>query len=73
MVKSVNTYLIFNGNCEEAFQFYKSVFGGEFQYIGKFKDAPAEDGGEELSEENWRYSPNGKRQSSKIWRCRFWG
>lgn len=52
MAKAINTYLIFNGNCEEAFQFYKSVFGGEFQYIGKFKDAPPEDGGEALSEED---------------------
>lgn len=46
MATSVNPYLIFNGNCEEAFLFYKSVFGGEFPYIGKFKDMPAaEDGG----------------------------
>jgi PhnB protein len=52
MAKSVNTYLIFNGNCEEAFQFYKSVFGGEFQYIGKYKDAPPEDGDQDLSEED---------------------
>jgi PhnB protein len=52
MAKAVNTYLIFNGNCEEAFQFYKSVFGGEFQYIGKYKDAPEEEGGEALSEED---------------------
>ena len=51
MATSLNTYLMFNGNCEEAFLFYKSVFGGEFQYVGKYKDAPAEDGGGELSEE----------------------
>ncbi|MGH2666839.1 VOC family protein [Flavobacterium sp.] len=37
---TVNAYLTFNGNCEEAFLFYKSVFGGEFPYIGKFKDMP---------------------------------
>ena len=37
---TVNTYLTFNGNCEEAFNFYKSVFGGEFEHIGKFKDMP---------------------------------
>ncbi len=36
----VNPYLIFNGNCEAAFLFYQSVFGGEFPYIGKFKDMP---------------------------------
>jgi len=38
---TVNIYLTFNGNCEEAFTFYKSVFGGEFPYIGRFKDMPA--------------------------------
>ena len=37
---TINPYLIFNGNCEEAFLFYKSVFGGEFPYMGKFKDMP---------------------------------
>lgn len=42
----VNVYLTFNGNCEEAFNFYKSVFGGEFPYIGRYKDMPS-DGGKE--------------------------
>lgn len=37
---SVNIYLIFNGNCEEAFDFYKSIFGGTFTYMGRFKDMP---------------------------------
>lgn len=41
---TVNAYLTFNGNCEEAFLFYQSVFGGEFPYIGKFKDMPQEEG-----------------------------
>ena len=41
---TVNVYLNFNGNCEEAFNFYKSVFGGEFPYIGKFKDMPPQEG-----------------------------
>lgn len=40
---SVNIYLTFNGNTEEAFNFYKSVFGGEFSYLGRFKDMPADD------------------------------
>ncbi len=39
----INPYLVFNGNCEAAFLFYKSVFGGEFPYIGKFKDMPADE------------------------------
>lgn len=37
---TVNTYLTFNGNCEEAFTFYKSVFGGEFSSVNKYKDMP---------------------------------
>ena len=41
---TVNVYLNFKGNCEEAFNFYKSVFGGEFPYIGRFKDMPPQEG-----------------------------
>ena len=41
---TVNIYLTFNGNCEEAFKFYQSVFGGEFPYIGRFKDMPVGEG-----------------------------
>lgn len=41
---TVNAYLTFNGNCEEAFLFYKSVFGGDFSYMGRFKDMPQADG-----------------------------
>ena len=38
----INPYLTFQGTCEEAFNFYKSVFGGEFSYIGRFADMPSE-------------------------------
>ncbi len=37
---TINAYLNFNGNCLQAFEFYKSVFGGEFEFLGKFKDMP---------------------------------
>jgi PhnB protein len=40
---TTNTYLNFNGNCEEAFNFYKSVFGGEFAYIGRFGEMPKDE------------------------------
>lgn len=40
---TVNPYLYFNGNCEEAFNFYKSVFETEFQYIGRYEDVPQTD------------------------------
>ena len=38
----LNPYLNFGGNAEEAFNFYQSVFGGEFSSIVKFKDMPME-------------------------------
>ncbi len=40
---TVNPYLTFNGNCEEAFHFYKSIFGEDFRYIGRYKDMPADE------------------------------
>ncbi len=36
----LNIYLNFKDNCEEAFNFYKSVFGGEFRTKMRFKDMP---------------------------------
>lgn len=36
----INPYVNFNGNAEEAFNFYKSIFGGEFAKIMRFKDFP---------------------------------
>ncbi len=37
---SLNTYLTFDGNCREAFEFYRSVFGGEFLAFSTFADGP---------------------------------
>jgi PhnB protein len=37
---AVNTYINFDGNCAEAFDFYKSVLGGEFQMKTRFGDMP---------------------------------
>lgn len=34
----INPHINFNGNAEEAFNFYKSIFGGEFERIIRFKD-----------------------------------
>ncbi len=36
----INPHINFNGNAETAFNFYKSVFGGEFAMIVRFKDLP---------------------------------
>ncbi len=48
---TVNIYLTFNGNCRQAFDFYKSVFGGEFPYIGTFGEMPSQNG-KEISEQD---------------------
>jgi len=48
---TVNVYLTFNGNCREAFDFYKSVFGGEYPYVGTFGEMPPVDG-KEIPEED---------------------
>ncbi|MGY4536192.1 PhnB protein [Mucilaginibacter sp. UYNi724] len=37
-MRTINPWINFNGNAEEAFNFYKSVFGGEFKKIIRFKD-----------------------------------
>lgn len=34
----INPHINFNGNAEEAFTFYRSVFGGEFSKVVRFKD-----------------------------------
>ncbi len=40
---TINPYIYFNGNCEEAFNFYKSVFRQEFTAIERYKDVPKKD------------------------------
>lgn len=40
---TLNPWINFNGNCDEAFNFYKSVFGGEFSKIIRFKDLASAD------------------------------
>lgn len=44
VTNTISPYLTFNGNCEDAFNFYRSVFGGEFQYLGRFKEMPPMEG-----------------------------
>jgi PhnB protein len=41
-MRTINPYLTFDGNCEEAFEFYRSVFGGEFASIARFSEMPGE-------------------------------
>ncbi len=40
---SINPHINFNGNAEEAFNFYKSVFGGKFAKIIRFKDIASDE------------------------------
>ncbi|AWH85025.1 VOC family protein [Flavobacterium album] len=47
-MKFINPYLNFNGNTEEVFNFYKSVFGGEFAMVMRFRDTQ---GCEDMPEE----------------------
>ena len=46
---SLHAYINFDGNCEEAFNYYKSVFGTEFIMLSRFSEMPPQDG-MELSE-----------------------
>lgn len=48
----INPYINFNGNAEEAFLFYQSVFGGEFAMIIRFKDMASADFPIKQEEEN---------------------
>lgn len=51
---SIHPYVHFNGNAEEAFNFYKSVFGGDFTSIVRFKDM------------NFEGAPNNEKEAEKI-------
>ncbi|MBP9669235.1 MAG: VOC family protein [Candidatus Pacebacteria bacterium] len=48
----INPHINFNGNAEEAFMFYKSVFGGEFTQVTRFKDVAGPEFPVPESEEN---------------------
>ncbi len=48
----INPHINFNGNAEEAFTFYKSVFGGEFATIMRFKDLASAESPVEEKEAN---------------------
>jgi len=43
MLLSLHPYLSFNGNCEAAFNFYSSVFGGEFDELHRYSKLQDED------------------------------
>ena len=39
---TISIYLHFNGNCREVFEFYRSVFGGEFAILETFRNGPGD-------------------------------
>ena len=49
---TVNIYLNFDGECQEAFELYKKAFGSEFAEFSKFGDMPPQEGMPPLSEED---------------------
>ncbi|MBL7773913.1 MAG: VOC family protein [Chitinophagaceae bacterium] len=49
---SIHPHINFNGNAEEAFNFYQSIFGGSFSKIIRFKDLKSEDFPVSAHEEN---------------------
>lgn len=51
-MRTINPWINFNGNAQEAFNFYKSVFGGEFTKIVRFKDLASAEFQVAESEEN---------------------
>lgn len=47
---TINPYLMFDGNCKEAFEFYKDAFGKEFAELTHFGDMPSQEGSPTLTE-----------------------
>ncbi len=41
---TLNPYLTFKDNCRDAFEFYRSVFGGEFDMVSTFREGPPDMG-----------------------------
>lgn len=50
-MNTVNIYLNFLGDCEEAFLFYKSIFGGEFSYFSRYGEFPKQEDMPDISQE----------------------
>lgn len=44
----INPYLNFNGDCEAAFKFYRSIFGGDFQQLSRYKEMPGSEANPEM-------------------------
>lgn len=53
-MSKINPYLNFAGDCKDAFERYKEIFGGEFSAISTFADVPSGEGLEVTEEEKGR-------------------
>jgi len=42
-MKQLIPHITFNGDCEEAINFYKDAFGGEIEFAQTYRDSPMED------------------------------
>ena len=47
----INIYLTFQGNCKQAFDFYQSIFGGDYGYVGTFEEMPPQEGMPPMTDE----------------------
>ncbi len=59
-------YLFFTGNCEEALNFYKGIFGGEVAGLMRWKDMPKDAGGPEVTPENEQKVMHARFQSDSV-------
>lgn len=56
-MKSILVYLTFNGNCREAFNLYKNIFGGDFSSMEKYRDMPPREGYEVSEDKKEKIMP----------------
>jgi len=59
-MKALNPYLNFEGNSEQAFTFYKSIFGGEFSHLVRFGDLPKSENPDEQGCPGMQIPPDDK-------------
>ena len=63
---TINPYLCFNGSTEEAFNFYRSVFGGDFARMSRFRDMPSvAEKTEDMSEEEKKFCEESAEMSEE--------
>lgn len=51
-MKHLNIYINFKDNCEEAFAFYQSVLGGEYEALSRYGELPAQEGMPPVADED---------------------